>query len=369
MPSPGRERPTRLPLIIAASLAIALAMPGAAVADETAYQFGAPVFDIAATPRGGILVSEGNTIREIFRGSVRSVTEVPVPPTDPPSLVNGLVAVGARTFYATSGGGDLAEGAALWRGGPGGVRLVADITAFETQSDPDVLEGPQWKHPDCEAIPPFNAGPQSNPYHLTRRTGNETLVADAAGNTLLSARGNGRVDLVAVFTPPVDESGKFRTLFPLDAETDCYVQPVPTAVDIGPDGAYYVGELTGAPAVPGWSRVWRIRNGSSNIVCPSAGCTEVLSGLTSVIDLEFAPDGYLYVVEYDQAGWLAAVTGAGSGGAIKRCDVETGSCSIVQDGLLLPGALTWDKWGGLWLLEDNLGVGGGPTVYRLALPD
>lgn len=369
MPSPRRERPARLTLIIAASLAIVLVMPGAALADESTYQFGAPVFDIAATPRGGILVSEGNTIREIFRGAVRTVTEVPVPSTNPPSLVNGLVAVGARSFYATSGGGDLAAGAALWRGGPGGVRRVADITAFETQSDPDVLEGPQWKHPNCEAIQPFNAGPQSNPYHLTRRTGNETLVADAAGNTLLSARGNGRVDWVAVFTPPVDESGEFRTLFPLDAETDCYVQPVPTAVDIGPDGAYYVGELTGAPAVPGWSRVWRIRGGSSNVVCPSAACTEVLSGLTSIIDLEFGPDGLLYVLEYDQAGWLAAVTGAGTGGALKRCDVDAGTCSLVQDGLVLPGALAFDKRGQLWLLEDNLGVTGAASVYRLALPD
>ena len=45
------------------------------------------------------------------------------------------------------------------------------------------------------------------------------------------------------------------------------VQPVATSVAIGPDGAYYVGELKGFPAPTGESRVWRIEPGSRNVRC------------------------------------------------------------------------------------------------------
>ena len=38
-------------------------------------------------------------------------------------------------------------------------------------------------------------------------------------------------------------------------------EAVPTSVAIGPDGAYYVGELTGFPFTPGASRIWRVDRG------------------------------------------------------------------------------------------------------------
>jgi hypothetical protein len=81
----------------------------------------------------------------------------------------------------------------------------------------------------------------------------------------------------------------------------------------------------------------------------------VVDGLTSVIDLAFGPDGYLYVVEYDANGWLAATAlGNAAGGTIRRCDVSTGECEIVESGILFPSAITFDKRGVLWLLENNL---------------
>lgn len=335
------------------------------LAAEGPYEFAPPVFDIAALPNGDILVAQGTDIKQIRRrgnGGVRDIISVPTVPGSP---INGLAPLGVGTFFATSGGLDLALGAAVWRGTRGKVREVASIEDFEIANDPDAFEGPQWKDQRCEEDPNqgFSAGPQSNPYHTTPLSGSNVLVADAAGNTLLDAKTNGDIDWVAVFTPPLDQLGDWAVLFTLPDGTDCYVQPVPTSVDIGPDGAYYVGELTGFPAIPGWSRIWRIEGGARNVTCPSADCTEVISGMTSIVDVEFGPDGLLYVVEFDAAGWFAAtVLGTGVGGSVKACDVDTGSCDVVADNLVLPGAITFDKWGGLWLLENNVG---GPMVYLL----
>lgn len=362
-----RGFPRRMVTLLVSLLATLLATTPVLAQDGGPYLFSAPVFDIDAAPDGSVVVAAGASVMLIKDGAVLPIAHAPIPATAPPSALNGVAAIGARNYWLTSGGGDLADGAALWRATPRGVRLVGDIDAFETLHDPDALAGTQWKDPRCEEDPGqgFSAGPQSNPYHVSALGGGEALVADAAGNSLLAVKADGQVDLAAVFTPPVDASGRYRVLFPLDAGTDCYVQPVPTSVAIGPDGAYYVGELTGAPAVPGWSRVWRIEPGARNVSCPSAACTEVISGLTSVIDLAFGPDGRLYVVEYDANGWLAVFLGNPAGGTVKSCDVSTGSCTTAVSGLTLPGAITFDKWGDAWLLESNIAA---PMVYRLALP-
>lgn len=368
------------------------------------YEFAPPVFDIAAAPDGSILVPETvfpaadpanpppgtslTTVQRIVRGGrVRAVAEITTAAGSP---INGVEPIGAGSFFATGGALDLAVAGAVFRVSNGVARLVGDIEAFETANDPDAFEGPRWKNQLCEAVPPFSAGPQSNPYHLAKLSGRSVLVADAAGNTVLSVDTDGAVDWVAILTPPVadgsssDDPADWMVLFPLDAQTDCYVQPVATSVAIGPDGAYYVGELTGVtPAdlgVPGGpstglSRVWRIEPGARNVVCPSASCRQVLSGFTSVIDLAFGPDGRLHVVEYDQAGWwTATVIGTPTSGAIHACDVGTGACDVVDDELDLPAAITFDKWGGLWVLENNLGFpglgaggAGTPTVRRLDL--
>ena len=331
--------------------------------------FGPVTYAIDATPNGSILVTQNNTVQEIHRGKVKQIMEIPAIPGAP---INGVEAIGRRSYFVTSGGLDLAAGAGVWHVSAGQARMVGDIEAFETNNDPDATEGPQWKDLQCEEDPSqgFTAGPQSNPYHLKAISGSEVLVADAAGNSLLTVNKNGTIDLVAVFTPPVDENGDYRFFRPAigNPEIDCFVQPVPTSVDIGPDGATYVGELTGTPAVPGWSRVWRIEEGAKNVTCPSEDCKVVVDGLTSVIDLEFGPDGMLYIVEYDKNGWLQAVIGNAAGGAVKRCDTGTGDCEVVEGAdnfVLFATAITFDKWDNLWLLENNLVA---PKVRRLNIP-
>lgn len=360
---------------------------------EGPFEFQAPpVFDIDATPNGSILAAatvfpqteippEGTsttTIKEVTQRGIQDVVDISTAKGSP---INGLESIGRGSFFATSGGLDQGVGAGVWHVSRGNARLVGDVEAFEKENDPDAFEGLQWKDPKCEINPQqgFTAGPQSNPYHLARLSGSTALVADAAGNTLLTASTSGTVDWVAALTPPTkggtgaassSNREDWRVLFPLNESTNCYVQPVPTAVDVGPDGAYYVGELTGVTPAnlggspsTGLSRVWRIEPGARNVTCPSGDCEVVMDGLTSVIDAAFGPKGYLYVVEYDANGWFAATSlGNAAGGAIKRCDVDAGTCSIVEDGLTLPGAITFDKRGTLWVLENNIGA---PTVRKV----
>ncbi len=316
------------------------------------YLLTPPVFDIATTPNGSIIFAEGNGVSEIKNGQLRHINDVPVLPNQ---NVNGLATQGSGNIFATTSSPDLALGAGVWRVDRDEVVLLADIETFETLNDPDAFEGLMWKDQRCEFLPGvFSAGPQSNPYHLIAGR-NEIYVADAAGNTVLNSGRDGILDWVAILTPPLDGAGEFMVLFTLPDGTNCYVQPVPTSVAMDDDGNLFVGELTGVPSIPGLSRVWRIEAGASNVTCPSSECTQAFSGMTSIIDLAFGPDGMLYVVEYDEAGWLAATSGgAPLGGTVNRCDTNDGTCSEVATGLFLPSAIAFDKWGDLWLLEANI---------------
>ena len=350
------------------------------------YSFDGPMFDIAALPNGAILVADFATIKEIRRNKIREVTTLPL--VEGPgaggametTFINGLEPIGSGNFFAVRSGLDLALGAAMFRAARGNTRLVGNIESFTLGNWADSGEpgqSPSWKSFNCEPPGGYTAGPQSNPYHLTALSGSEVLIADAAGNSLLYAKTNGEIEVVATFGPVTDpNTGDAIVQFPLEDGTPCYVEPVPTAVSVGPDGAYYVGELNGAhpanfggqPTPDGLASVWRIEPGARNAECPSDECTKVVSGLNSVIDSEFGPDGYLYVVEYEQNGFLATVAPAFgiplAGGTVKKCDVNTDSCEIIEGGdgsLFLPGAITFDKWDNLWLLDNVFA----PTVRQI----
>ncbi|MFW6192126.1 MAG: ScyD/ScyE family protein [Gemmatimonadota bacterium] len=371
-----------------------------AQADDSYTFEGGPVFDIEAAPNGNILVpvtaapatfpapgEATTTIREIRtdgRGGVRDYGQVTTPTGVP---VNGLASVGRGNLYAARGGQDLAVAAGMLHVTPSGERLVGDIHAFEVENDPDAFAVGDWKNPQCEWAGVFTGGPQSNPYHLAMESGNTALVGDAAGNQVLRVRNTGEIEVVAVFTPPTEDgSGSLDSedwiLHPEVTDDDdnviepCYAQPVPNSVAVGPDGGVYVGELTGLAegaafgAPLGMSRVWRIEPGTRDAVCPSAACEVVFNGFTSIIDLAFGPDGDLYVVEYDENGWLSVVVPAipTAGGTVNRCDLDAGTCDVAEiggetlEGLTSPAAIAFDRSGGAWLLENHLAA---PTVRKL----
>lgn len=105
-----------------------------------------------------------------------------------------------------------------------------------------------------------------------------TIATDAGGNSLLRIAANESISTLAIF-PSRSNSGR---------GTDS----VPTSVAAGPDGAYYVGELTGVPFAPGTADGWR--------VVPGQAPTVFQAGFTTIFDITFGADGSLYVLEFGQ---------------------------------------------------------------------
>ena len=136
--------PRRLVVSTVVLSALLLASVAPAAAEPPTYEFPAPIFDIDAAPNGAIIAAGGTGLMAGHRGRVRHVIDIPVADTQPPTTVNGVDAIGVRSFFVASGGGDLAAGAAVWRVSAGRARLVGDVEAFETAHDPDAFGGPQW---------------------------------------------------------------------------------------------------------------------------------------------------------------------------------------------------------------------------------
>jgi len=311
----------------------------------------APVFDLAPSPDGSLLAGETFVgITELRKGGTDAVSSL--------AGVTGIAAIGRGDMMAVTGApfAPFLEPNArkLFRVSSGNARLIADLGAYEDANNPDQV---------------WNTGPpDSNPFNVAGLNGGAVLVADAAANDILMVDGNGSIDWVAVLTPQLVSTAPFKALIgcPGSGAPECGLpaaipaQPVATSIAIGPDGAWYAGELTGFPGAPGMSRIWRIAAGSRHVLCPSSACTLAASGLTSIVDLEFGANGSLYVAELDADSWLAVEIKSGggpltpsAGGTVKECNVSTGVCAVIASGLALPSALAVDKAGQLWVAEND----------------
>jgi hypothetical protein len=184
----------------------------------------------------------------------------------------------------------------------------------------------------------------SNPYSVLALAG-KRLVADAGANALLQVDANGDISTVAVFEDRMVLAPPFLG-FPPGAMIP--MQSVPNAVAMGPDGAYYVGELTGFPFPVGGANVYRVVPGSDPEV--------FASGFTNIIDITWGPDGYLYVLEIATNSLLSGdLTGA-----LKRYDPSSGTTEILaSDGLFAPGGLAFGPDGALYVSNNSIlpGVG------------
>ena len=182
----------------------------------------------------------------------------------------------------------------------------------------------------------------SNPWRLAPVSGG-TLVTDAGGNSLLRIGGDGTISTVATFETRVVGGVP--------------MEPVPTGLAVGPDGAYYVGELTGFPFVPGAARVFRIAPGSAPAV--------FASGFTNITDLAFGADGSLYVLEFDSNGLL----NPGNAGALWRVAPDGSRSLVFSDGLVQPTGLAIGADGSFYV--SNLGntPGQGEVLRIAAVPE
>jgi hypothetical protein len=178
--------------------------------------------------------------------------------------------------------GDLAGnlGWLLMADSAGTVTPALDVAAYEGANNPDGGD-------------PAEGGIDSNPFSLVMDGSGGWVFSDAGANALLHADSAGTITTLAVFEARMVDAPPFLG----EPEgTQIPMQAVPTGVTMGPDGAFYVGELTGFPFVPGAARVWRVTaDGEASVYA---------EGFTNVIDVAFDADGNLLVLEMVAGGLL-----------------------------------------------------------------
>jgi hypothetical protein len=352
------------PFVILLVVALLALIPAAAFAYEIPwYDYATPIFGLAAAPDGSLLVADaGQGIVELRKGEGSLVAELPG--------VTDIAPIGRGVMFAITGappeeGIPSAGAQKLFVVSQGRVNELADLGAFEEDVNPDGV------------MPP-----DSNPFDVEVMNGGKALVADAGGNSLLVVDRLGNVDWIATFPPQLASTAHVQNLVgcpnpPVpDLAFVCFLPPqipaeaVATSVAIGPDGAYYVGELKGFPAPTGMSRVWRVEPGTMHAECgTSPACSVVFDGFTSIVDLTFGHDGTLYVTEIDEATWLATelelffgLPGLLQGGTVNGCDLSTSTCVEVAGGLSLPIATAVDKDDNLYAAINNLIPGAAEVI-------
>lgn len=200
--------------------------------------------------------------------------------------------------------------------------LVADVLAHEVANNPD-----------------GNVPPDSNAVGFTSLGDQHWAVTDAGGNTLLSV-GHGSESTVAIFPNGDPAPSPF-------GGPDISPQAVPTDVAVGPDGAYYVSQLTGFPFPTGASSIWR--------VTPDGEATVYATGLTMVTSLEWRGDT-LYAVQLDDSNFFD-----GHVGSLRRITPGGSEHEAVASGLSAPyGVAIHGHWA--YLTVDSVSSGDGSVI-------
>ncbi len=205
---------------------------------------------------------------------------------------------------------------------------MADVAAYEGTANPD------------------GGAIDSNPYAVYLAQGRKRLVADAGGNSLIEVSNDGQMRTLAVFPdrmvpyPPMFGGG----MGPMQA--------VPTSVTEGPDGAIYVGELTGFPFLPGNANVYRIM--------PRQQPQVYAGGFTAIHDIAFGPDGSLYVLEIASDLIACEFFGECLGRLIRVA--PNGARTVVARDLLFPGGVAVNSAGEVYVTLFSTMPGMGMVV-------
>ncbi|WP_426244007.1 ScyD/ScyE family protein [Nocardioides sp. LHG3406-4] len=207
----------------------------------------------------------------------------------------------------------------------GGQIEVADLAQSEADEDPD------------------GAGPDSNPTGLLT-THRGFVVTDSGANALQAVSWHGDVSTLATFperlVPPP----------PFLPPGDIPMQSVPTSVVRGPDGAWYVSELTGFPFPADGARIYR--------VVPGQAPTVYATGLTNVTDLAWH-GRKLYAVQIAGDAGLLAAEGLPMGSLV-RVDRD-GSHKTVAEDLPAPYGVAIDD-GNAYVTTCSVCAGEGGVV-------
>ncbi len=219
----------------------------------------------------------------------------------------------------------------------GNWRLQQDLGAYEESANPTGDEQ------------------DSNPYGVLALPG-KSVLTDAGGNALNEVKANGNTTTLATFPDRLVDAPPFLELPP---GTQIPMDTVPTSVTLGPDGNYYVGQLTGFPFPAGGANVYR--------VSAQGGVPEVYAeGFTAIIDVAFDVDGSLYVLELAKNGLLDAFIFNDWTGALIRVAPDGTRTEIAEGALFAPGGIVVGPDGNLYVTTNSIFSGSG-EVLRIVL--
>jgi glucose/arabinose dehydrogenase len=195
-----------------------------------------------------------------------------------------------------------------------------------------------------EAVNNPAGGPlDSNPWKTVAHAGG-LLVTDAGANALLNVAPNGTISTVTTFAQRDIGGG-----FPSDA--------VPTGLAVGPDGNYYVGQLTGFPFTPNAAQIYRVQ--------PNGATSVFAGGFTQVSSLAFGGDGSLYVLELDANGLL----NPGDAGALTRIAPNGDRETFFTEGLVNPTGLAIGPDGAFYVSNFGTAAGMGEVLRIAPIPE
>jgi sugar lactone lactonase YvrE len=169
--------------------------------------------------------------------------------------------------------------------------------------------------------------PAANPYGLTPKPGGGFYLVDSGSSTLDSVDRWGKVHVLA-FIP----------------HTPAGTDAVPTCVAVGPDGAVYLGEITGFGNSATAANVYRY-------VPWTGGLTVWQSGFSAINGCGFGASGDFYVTELDTTGFPPA---GNPDGAVIQISPD-GTRTVLGAGkLFAPGGFLAGPDGSIYVSDHSL---------------
>lgn len=235
--------------------------------------------------------------------------------------VFGMFGTTAMRTALGPGAADLGQVVAF--GKSGRVTPIADVAALEAQ-----LNGNQA---------------QSNPYGIA--TGEfGTLIANEGVPSVGNVGGD---DVLRLKDGTLTQLVAFPPRAPA-ADPNATVDPVPSSVVQGPDGAFYVSELTSFPTTyVGEARVWR--------VVPGQAPTVFASGFTTIADIAFDSQGRLLVAQLGPQTALIRVNKDGTRTLLASTQLDDpGGIAVINDHTF-------------YVTNNSGGVGGDGQLLKITL--
>ena len=202
-------------------------------------------------------------------------------------------------------------------------KTVADLVAFEGSNNPD------------------GGTIFSNPFYFLVQA-NTAVIADAGANTLLGVGlDTGEIKVESVFAQ--------RLVPNPSGGPDIPMQSVPTSVATAADGAFNVGQLTGAPYPQDGARIYRVDGNEPEVYA---------DGFTNIIDFTLDNDSNLLVLEYATNSILSG----DPTGALIRVAPDGTRTTLASVGLISPTALAIGSDDAIYVANNGNSAGEGEIL-------